>query len=359
MGKLLGRCTQFRWMEALAKKNPYFPLSPTQLGKLVQEDPPSWMQAQIEEELFPYCKEGFSDRDIEKTEAALNKRGSIYRFVIRNGHLIAPLPFSTLRQPRLFKTVFFIRQLLWYVPLPDLSFLFSIEDLYEELPSHLPVPIFGISKSRDNRKLCLFPHVEWLNDWALIRKENNKRNVPWQKRKEKLFWRGSTSGLGYREGMNPRRVAVQMGQRAPDHIEAHFSHRVQINNLDPTSSIPLKPSVSPWHQIEYKYLLALDGNCFPGSLIWQLSSLSLVFKHASPYVEWYYRGLESWIHYVPIASDLNDLLYWKRWAQEHDAECCRMAQNAKEFAERHLTSEGMIHYTTLLLKSYASLYRRS
>ena len=62
------------------------------------------------------------------------------------------------------------------------------------------------------------------------------------------------------------------------------------------------PRVSESEWWRHKYLLQLDGHTFSNRLQALLLSNSLVLKQESEYVEYYYRALRRWEHYVPIMS---------------------------------------------------------
>jgi hypothetical protein len=258
---------------------------------------------------------------------------------------------------RLFKLILFFTQILRIVRLPNLQFLYALGDSFDEqdVLDMIEVPLFVISTSQSGPSL--FPNIEWLNHWALIKKMlcRKSKRVPWELRTEKLFWRGATTGTGYREKENSRWKAVEMGEAFPEEIEASFSYITQISNLPEGFSYRKATILSPWNQINYKYFLAMDGNSFPSSFQWQLSSESLIFKQQSPYLEWYYAGLEPFTHYIPVKQDLSDLLLMKRWAQKEDETAKKIAKNAKDFANKHLTTEGIIQYVAILIKKYGSL----
>ena len=52
---------------------------------------------------------------------------------------------------------------------------------------------------------------------------------------------------------------------------------------------------------------------------------SLVFKQDSTYYEHFYRHLEPWKHYIPLKSDLSDVIEKLKWAKDHDSEVVLMS----------------------------------
>ncbi len=113
--------------------------------------------------------------------------------------------------------------------------------------------------------------------------------------------------------------------------------------------------MSPQAQVQYKYLIAADGNSFPGSLKWQLFSGSVVLRNESPWVQWYENALIPNEHYIPYRSDCSDLIEKIEWLKENDDRAQQMAIKAKEFARKNLNSKSVELYVYKLLKAYSRL----
>lgn len=74
----------------------------------------------------------------------------------------------------------------------------------------------------------------------------------------------------------------------------------------------------------------------------------MVLKQDSPYYEHFYHQLKPWEHYVPVRRDLSDLKERVLWAQEHDDEAYRIAQNARKFANENLLPQHIVCYHAVL-----------
>ncbi len=300
---------------------------------------PLWMEQQIEEDLASFVHSGIDRGNIAETLPNLTL------FKIKGGKLVKPTLFQAIKHARVFKTAFFLRKILKLLPFPDMEFLFSTLDRQEQF---LSVPIFAISKTPSDKFLCLFPHVEWPAYWDSLKKKIPP--CPWEERLPLLFWRGATTGEGFDTGTNSRMRVTQLSLLHPEKVDASFSALVQG-----VRALPLKPPVPPERQTLYRYLLALDGNCFAGSLFWQLFSGSLVFKQDSPHLEWYYKGLKPFVHYVPFCADASDLLEKKEWADANGEKAREIAHNASLFSATYLSKEAIAYYVYKLLCRYASL----
>ena len=73
-------------------------------------------------------------------------------------------------------------------------------------------------------------------------------------------------------------------------------------------------------------------------------SESVILKVDSEWVEHYYDKLIPWKHYIPIKSDLSDLIQRIKWCRLNDNICNKIAQNAYQFAKENFTKEKMIDY---------------
>ena len=77
---------------------------------------------------------------------------------------------------------------------------------------------------------------------------------------------------------------------------------------------------------------------------------SLIFKQASGYYEHFYKLLVPWKHYVPVDTDLNDLLEQVEWARAEDEQAEEMAMNSIQFVKDHLLPEHLYCYMIRLLQ---------
>jgi hypothetical protein len=106
----------------------------------------------------------------------------------------------------------------------------------------------------------------------------------------------------------------------------------------------------------YKYHIMMDGNtCTYSNSGWKFFLNSLVYKPDSPRIQWYYQALTPWIHYVPVNTDLSDLVDKIVWAMDNDIAAEMIAHNAREFALTHLILDQSLLYLYFLLLEYSKL----
>ena len=65
----------------------------------------------------------------------------------------------------------------------------------------------------------------------------------------------------------------------------------------------------------------------------------VVLKPDTPNYQWFYAGMQPYVHYVPVKSDLSDLLMKIDWLKHNEAEAKSISENAQLFARFHLNPE--------------------
>ena len=135
--------------------------------------------------------------------------------------------------------------------------------------------------------------------------------VPWEKKENKLFWRGSTSGGHAANGnwrqMHRQRFMILARNRSD--TDVGFTHIIQCDDKDCESQRREFPTVAtePWEEhIKHKWLFDTDGNSFSGRFTRLLRSKSLVFK-ATIMTEYFSDWVKPYIHYIPISLSYDDL----------------------------------------------------
>ena len=81
-------------------------------------------------------------------------------------------------------------------------------------------------------------------------------------------------------------------------------------------------------QIEYKYIISLDGNAsswLRGPEILGSNSVPLIVE--SEHTPLYLDSWMPWQHYVPIKNDLSDLIEKIAYLRENDEKAKEIAQN--------------------------------
>lgn len=174
--------------------------------------------------------------------------------------------------------------------------------------------------------------------------------IPWKVRKPVAVFRGSSTGVGVSVETNPR---LHLASIVSPILDAGItkwclrprkvkgcSHLVtQDPNLFPFS---LKTPLTTVEQAHYKYIVNVDGHVAASRLGAELATGSVILKVRSEWKLWFSDMLEPYVHYVPIKADLSDLIEQIEWCIANDDQCEKIAENALQFYDKHLSEEGLL-----------------
>jgi hypothetical protein len=329
-------------------------------------DVPLWMHDQISEDLKPFS-EGIKKTEISQffdEQTKPNNRLLLIKFTIKNNSLtVTPAPSGS--EIRVSHTATAISEILKRAQLPDMEFIITMHDALDR--EKLSVPVFAFAKNPSEApNIVLMPDFEALSGNAEVLKEVEigASLYPWHKKRNVAVWRGATTGGIFTKDNFlefPRSQMITMSLKYPKLINARYTSLVQCNDCDEVKrrytsyfgdSFPVRD------HLRCKYQLLVDGNtCAYARAYWQLFSQCVVFKQESPAVQWYYRCLQPYVHYVPIKKDLSDLHEAVAWAINHDKECLEISKRAYDFASSNITHSRVLQYLYLLLLEYSKLCR--
>jgi len=171
-----------------------------------------------------------------------------------------------------------------------------------------------------------------------------KNKVPWEAKKPIVFWRGATTGMSptglWTDLPRIKLCAIARNSINQNLFDIGLSGIVQLSKED-ASQIEKLGYLKQFVPIElansYKYLVDIDGNSNAWSALFQkLLSGSVVLKVASPnnFRQWYYDDLIPWINFVPVHSDMSDLVEKIHWLHEHDEEARKIGENGAKLANK-------------------------
>ncbi|MDX2050350.1 MAG: glycosyl transferase family 90 [Rickettsiaceae bacterium] len=260
-----------------------------------------------------------------------------------------------------------------YVKFPDVDFFICTKDSFKQKYPETSAPIFAFAINKNLRaNKILIPDALTLMDSKLsdeIRKINNE--IPWDSKIDKAFWRGSTTG--WIDGSDdsdpeitienyskfPRFKLVEISEQYQELLDAKFVNFVHMNEATKNyiaTKFALAPSANKLAHLSYKIQINIDGNSstYPGFL-WRLLSNSVVLKQETEDMQWFYNFVKPMIHYVPVKSDLSDLIEKIHWIKSHDQEAKIIAENATKFVNENLTIADIHLYIYILLKNYSQI----
>ncbi len=369
-----------------------------ELDRRLQKPTPAWMIEQIRSNLSPYIAHGITrdmldqfvaTPDPERTVICLSLIGG--RPFLSDYHHPSGKGSATNHIRHILNALLRLRFL---TQVPDVEFLFYVgaprppwgdgmlpgqaaRFLGGTSEPQSPVFCYGYTAEKPEHPIA-FPdyasavpdsclkHSSYHWDAIFARVDAQSAAVPWANKWSKLFWRGATTDGDYESSdwrSFPRAKLVAISQNNPDLVDAGFvwlTARCCVENADceHRKEVNALSRADESEQVRYKYLIALDGNCYtyPG-LAWRLLSNSVVLWQETPWRGWFFRGLKPFEHYVPVKRDLSDLIDRLDWLRKNDNEARRIAEGGRHFAKAYLVRAGSDHYITMLLREYAKLQR--
>ena len=296
----------------------------------------------------------------------------------------------------------FLKTLCASRSIPDLEFFINRRDFpvlkidgtepYSDIYDSEEYPLVSHNYEKYCPILSMVSHPKFadipmptVDDWARItRKEGKyfthtynrnfpdvkKFNTPWENRKSIAVFRGGSTGSGVDIHTNMRLKLAAMSPKDPETNEIIIdagitewnlrprklsgSHNLQTINI---ATLPFKLSapLSTEEQAQYKYIINIDGHVCAYRLSLELFTGSCILLVGSKYKLWYSHLLKPYKHYIPIKSDLSDLVDKIKWCKNHDMGCKKIAQNARSFANKYLDKDGILDYTQALLINIKSI----
>jgi len=278
--------------------------------------------------------------------------------------------------------------------LPNVSFLF-VKDcsfLDPTVLEQLQVPILVGTNSQSyvNKNLITFLSPCPIANQYLTENRNRRRwslaqatmdtlavegTVPWENKLPKVFWRGLLSDLRGGKAtledrkclchffsppltLTPREYLCVLSKFYPAFIDAG------ITGFFPGAKIlksnDFMPFASIRDHIRYRYQIVLDGiHCTTPGYAWRLLSDCCVLKVDSPLYNFFYVNLRPWVHYVPVAKDLHDLIDIIAFLEKNQELSQEIARNGTEFALNYLKPEDYLDFCVMVLSLYAEKQKQA
>jgi hypothetical protein len=156
---------------------------------------------------------------------------------------------------------------------------------------------------------------------------NRPRDIPYDKKIPKIFWRGTTTGDVTKPAN--RFLLVTRWYNKYKLIDVGFSYICQ--NKDRYKRY-VKGACNNEHFLRYKYILSVEGNDKDSGINWKLNSNSLVLMAKPRITSWLMETtLIPNYHYVLLKDDFSDLLEKVIWCNNHPNECKQIVKNANIF----------------------------
>lgn len=188
------------------------------------------------------------------------------------------------------------------------------------------------------------------------------------------IFRGSATGsmeLEYNQRLQISKLDYEWKNSKPNLLDAgivswngrdKIDSKLQLNYIKPSEmnklNIYLKPKIPMNDQIQYKYIINIDGHSNPNRTSYLLQTGSLILMVESHYVigniYWFKDLLIPYKHFIPIKYDLSDLEEKIKWCQNNDKDCKKIVNNALELFNKKLNKEEILNYCEYLFNQIAN-----
>jgi hypothetical protein len=245
----------------------------------------------------------------------------------------------------------------WFVILPLLErYVASDHFLPGEVFLNLgdAAPSSGLALCSSRPDSFLLPDTIFIpsKGYDSLKRAYLESDVPWGDRFGIAFWRGTlickrVDAIAWQDLPRARACLIGRSDEAEGLIDAavsglsHASPEVRsaveaAGIFRPVQRRPSARDMRPGTDFgKYKYTIDIDGNSnsWPG-LFNKLCAGGAVLKVASPqgFRQWYYDRLEAWVNFVPVATDMSDLIDKVKWLRDNDAAAAAIGRKGRELA---------------------------
>jgi hypothetical protein len=139
-------------------------------------------------------------------------------------------------------------------------------------------------------------------------------------------------------------------------LEMYINHplcNIGKINKDGKHQNLLKERLTIEEQLDYKFILCLEGNDVASNLKWVMSSQSLAVMPDPKYETWFMEGtLIPNYHYVQIKDDYSDLEERMEYYMNHPDEALEIIKNAQQYIEQFKVKKREDLLSLLVLEKY-------
>ncbi|MCX7215904.1 MAG: glycosyl transferase family 90 [Burkholderiales bacterium] len=173
--------------------------------------------------------------------------------------------------------------------------------------------------------------------------------------KDPLDFRKKHSALVWRGRLHP---AITKERRLDFLREFTGKPRLDIGHINRGNVFPefRRERLSIPDQLNFKYILSLEGVDVATNLKWIMSSNSLCFSQRLKFETWYMEGrLQPGVHYVEIADDFSDVEQKIDYYENHPSEAEQIIANANAYTQQFFNQEVEDLLSYLVVKRYLEL----
>lgn len=176
-------------------------------------------------------------------------------------------------------------------------------------------------------------------------------HIPWEKKFDKVIWRGVASGSGWRRRYGdhwdyyPFRYKPELRKPNRHNFLKHWPNSFWLDACfikDEMRNDGLRTGkwISRAEMRKYKFILSIEGNDKDSGLQWKLNSNSVVFMAKPRTDTWLMeQRLVPGEHFVELKDDFSDLYEKYIWARSNSSLCKEISKNARNYMTQFSNTE--------------------
>ncbi|TDX28755.1 glycosyl transferase family 90 [Modicisalibacter xianhensis] len=217
---------------------------------------------------------------------------------------------------------------------PECRFAYRFGDVTRvpEVPAFVKSrPIDGDNANAVLLKLNQIRHYNFVDD-----------PQPFERKRTAVVWRGKCFH-------DQRRAVIQ---------RLHDTPGMDIGQTDPKrkAQADYRPFMAIRDQLNYKFVLSLEGKDVATNLKWIMASNSLCFMPRPRFETWFMEGrLEPWRHYVPLRDDCADIEEKMDYYATHTDEALEIIANAQQHVAQFKDRQRERLVSLLVARKYFEL----
>ena len=220
------------------------------------------------------------------------------------------------------------------------------------------LPVFNSTGGKDYYDIPI-PTYEDLQFIYGIPEDFNMLQLSFKEKLPIAVFRGGASGCGYDIRNNQRLRLAKLGEallksKDPELMNLldvgvtvankkkfHFHKDTGLGYI--YKDVSFVNRLNKKEQSEYKYIIEVEGNVAAHRIASDMLLGSVLLMVYTEYTLWFQHLLKEYVHYIPVKSDLSDLVEKIRWCHEHDDVCEKIAKNARDFAMEILNKDVIMN----------------
>lgn len=126
-----------------------------------------------------------------------------------------------------------------------------------------------------------------------------------------------------------------------------------IGQVNDSSNSTFKPYLDIAEQLQYKFIVSIEGNCVASNLKWIMSSNSLCLMPRPKFASWFMEDtLQPGVHYVELQEDYANLEELMHYYQKHVSQAEEIIANAQSYVAQFFDKQREDLISMLVLEKY-------